>query len=174
METGDEQACREMSEHILNVQQNIKPALRHITQPRAHLSPHPQRAGFKELLRVWEDIYRDVSSTMQSLSRRIEDSTSVLGKQEPKRSGPTKRNDDVTITLKELDFMLDHLKNSWEEVIDGGAIVYVNVFDRARRVRERPEGGFIKSVPRVPRAPRLPSWDQLSRTRVPSWERDDW
>jgi hypothetical protein len=98
---------------------------------------------------------------MLSLSRRIEaasgpDSTATY------RPKP-KKVDDISIPLNEWNQVVDHYKNSWEEVISGGKLVYVNMYDRSRKQYERPDDAFIKTLPgsRV----RAPSWDR----RSPRW-----
>jgi hypothetical protein len=153
MEAGDNRARREMSESIMDVQQNIKAHLKDIAQPRHHGRHDRQRAGFKDMLTEWESIFRSVSSTMRSLSSRIEESRAAPA---PRLPEPKKKNtDDVTITMKEFDIMIEHQKNSWEEVILGGSLAYQNVFDKKRTVKDRPEG-FVKLLPRATR--RTSSW----------------
>lgn len=171
LDAGDDRARREMNQHILDVQSKIKPQLKEIAHPSRKSDKHErQRAGFKDLLREWEFIFHDVSDTMRSLSRRIE--LYSTDKPDIKTAEPkTKKTDEVTITLKELDHLLDHIKNSWEESIVAGAFMYTNAFDKKQQ-RERPENGFIKMLPRSTR-PRTPSWDQPTRTssvKTASWE----
>jgi hypothetical protein len=167
MESGDDRARREMDQHILDIQFQIKAHLRTIAAPRRE-KHELQHAGFKDMLFDWEDINRRVSNTMRNLSIRIADTPVPATKPAEKKPAekkpePKKKNtDDVTITMKEFDHMLEHLKNSWEEIVIGGSVVYQNAFDKRRIVRDRPDG-WIKTLPRATR----------TRTKVPSWERRD-
>jgi len=180
MDVGDDKARREMNQHILDVQSKLKPRLREISQPnnRPRDKHEREKPGFRVLLTEWEIIYAEMSKTMRALSGRIETAKATPAPKptEPKKPEPKKKNtDDITITMKEFDHLLEHMKNSWEEVISAGEIIYVNAFDNKKRTRERPEGAFIKPYPRSSRPSRTPSWEQSGkRSRVPSWETDRW
>lgn len=182
IDIGDERARYEMSQHILDVQMKIKPKLKDIAKPsRSRGKGEQVHPGFKELLRQWKSIYGDVQETILSLSRRIatsqsqtdDDHSTPAPTPQSKPRPASKKTDEATISMKEFDHLLEHLKNSWEEVVVTGRIMYVNVFDRNQRTWERPTGAFIKSFPRpAPKPVRRGSYDRTSEMfgRTASWE----
>lgn len=145
-----------MSRHIQDLQSRIKPRLREISQPSGTRQKHEKELpGFKDLLRQWKTIYQDVSLTILSLSRRIETTspdpfpsprsptsrTSI-----PRTPTPPRRAEEVTtISFTELDRLLEHMRNSWEEIIEGDRLVYVNAFDRNIKESDVPANAYIRS-----------------------------
>jgi len=142
-----------MDRHIHEVQTKIRPRLRNIAHPQPG-SDKGRNPGFRELRQQWQTINDGVTQTIHSLSRRIEASSGSDTTSIP--ASKTKKVD-IRIPSKEL---IDHFKNSWEESILGGKLVYVNMYDRSKRQYERPEGAFVKTL--LGRPSRAPSWDRQS------------
>jgi len=164
IDSGDEKARREMNQHILDIQSRIKPTLREIAYPSRQRQKGEQVVpGFSNLLNHWKLIYQGVSETIDSLSRRIEEATATPTPKPAPLPTPTptpKKPDEVTISMKRFDHLLEHMKNSWEETIVAGKVLYVNVFDKSNRQWERPESdAFIRSCNRPSKPSRTPSWD---------------
>lgn len=197
MDIGDEKARNEMNQHLLSIQTTLKPRLKEIAYPTRPRARHEkEQSGFVDLHRQWKVIHRDASETIISLSRRITTTSvpappsaptppSPLPSKVKPASSPTadkpksKKSDDITISLTEFHHMLAHMQNSWEEVVVGGRIMYVNCLDKEKKSWEMPAGGaFIKTTPRLPTSKsekrKTVSWDTTSlRTErtTPSWER---
>jgi len=176
LEIGDEKARTEMDRYIVDLQTRIKPKLRHIANPPTRRHRHEQeRPGFRELLNQWKTIYQGVSLTMLSLSRRIETAEAVPPKPSARPAAPTptpRKTDEITISLKQFDHLVEHMKNSWEEVIVGGKYLYVNVHDPNVKQWDMPANGYVKSRPRpAPRPSRSPSFERRStRARMSYYE----
>jgi len=155
-DAGDDKARAEMADHILDIEADIRPKLLEISQPDG-----PRRPGFSRLLERWNQIYKGLSKTIYNLSRRIEESAPAkppvvepAPTPAPKPAPMPKANqDEVTIKMKDLDFFLEHVKNSWEEENIDGMIRYINVFDASRRQWERPANAYIKTASRPARGP---------------------
>lgn len=161
-----------MDQYIVDLQTRIKPKLRQIAQPSKRRHKHEQEhPGFKELLNQWKSIYQGVNVTVLSLSRRIE-----AAEAQPAAPTPTPRKtDEITISLRDYDRFLEHMKNSWEEVIVGGRHLYINAHDPNIRQWDMPANAYVKSCPRPARRPaRSPSYERRSPSyerRSPSYER---
>lgn len=162
-----------MNRHILAVQSTIKPRLHEIAHPsRQRDRGERELPGFGELLRRWNVISPAVTQTLESLSRRVADTR-------PEPAAPTpkpRRTDEVTVSVKEFDLLLEHMKNSWEERIVGSRVEYINVFDNSRKVTEFPINAFVRPVPRPARPVRTGSYERTSKMpgRNPSWDANAW
>lgn len=167
LEIGDEKSRREMDRYVADLQTNIKPRLQEIARPsrRRHV---PAQPGFRELLSQWKAIYQEVSLTMLSLPRRIETGGGDGGlPSEPiiiRSATPTlRKTDEITISLKEFDHLMGHLKNSWEEVLVEGRYRYVNIHHPSTTRSEIPTSGYVKLLPRpVPGLARSSSYERCS------------
>jgi hypothetical protein len=163
-----------MDRYVVELQTKIKPKLREIARPSRGRHGNGQvQPGFRELLTQWKAIYQEVSLTMLSLSRRIE--TAEAPSPEPiikTPSPPPRKTDEITISLKEYDHLMEHLKNSWEEVLVDGKYRYVNVHQPNTTRSEMPTNGYVKLLPRpAPRPARSPSYERRSpRSRMSSYE----
>lgn len=202
MEIGDEKARSEMRAHISSVQSVIKPRLKQIAHPpqsrprsRGQNGYHErEKPGFRDLLRQWNIVYDDICSTVRSLSRRVEASSTgrsspipiatyvsppathihvshISPPQSPRprahspsqHYGKGSKNDDPTISVTEYNYMLSHLKNSWEEIVVGDEVQYVNCYDRSRKQWIRPNDAFIRRCVRQGgRLSRCPSFERRS------------
>jgi len=130
--------------------------------------------GFRDMLRQVKRIEDDVSDTLKALGRKLERPEPVpvkkpeikkpeVKKPEVKKPEPPKRKpDEVTINLKELQKLTEHIKNSWKETLVAEEILYVNCWDEREQQWERPNG-FIKKLPKQPKPIRKPSWDESIR-----------
>jgi hypothetical protein len=147
-----------MDRHIHDVQTKIKPRLRNIAHPQQSSDKKDRNPGFRDLRQQWRTVHDGVTQTMLSLSRRIEAASSSDSTLTQSPMSKPKKTNDISIPAQELDLLVDHLKNSWEEVISGGKLVYVNMYDQNKRQYERPENAFVKTLPG-------------SRARAPSWDR---
>lgn len=160
LEIGDEQARTEMDQYINDVQTKIKPKLRQIAQPSKRRSRSEQELpGFKDILNQWKSIYQEYNVTLLSLSRRIE-----IAEAQPTPRTPTPRSTtEITISLREYDRLLVHMKNSWEEVIVGGRYLYVNTHDPNIKQWDMPVNAYVKSKTRpAPRPARSSSYERRS------------
>ncbi len=155
-----------MADHILDIEADIRPKLFEVSQPNGPRSP-----GFSKLLQRWNQIYKALSKTMYNLSRRIEETaptpppvtsahpapapapTAASQPVKPLAPGPKASQDEVTISIKDLDFFLEHVKNSWEEENIDGMIRYIIIFDPRRRQWDRPANAFIKPASKPTRTP---------------------
>jgi hypothetical protein len=146
-----------MDRHIHDIQTKIRPRLRNIAHPPQASEKKDRNPGFRELRQQWRLIYDGVTQTMLSLGRRVE---AASGSDSTATYTPKPKADDISIPWNQL---IDHYRNSWEEVILGGKLVYVNMYDRSKKQYERPDDAFIKTLPgsRI----RAPSWDR----RSPRW-----
>jgi hypothetical protein len=187
MEIGDERSRIEMRAHISAVQSTIIGRLTQIANPsrsrsgsrRQHGYYEREKPAFRELLSQWNLIYEDASSTLLSLSRRIEATSTARTKppqivrcvSPPARhiyvshvsppssprlrdSSPShhyakaEKKDDITISLQDYDYMVWHLKNTWEEIIVGDEVQYVNCLYRKKKQWVRPADAFIRRCAR--------------------------
>jgi hypothetical protein len=111
---------------------------------------------------------------MRDLSRRIETAEPSQSQGAPAVQPPSrKKTDEMIVKINEWAYLVDHLKNSWEEVIEGGSYLYVNMHDKDLIQREVPEDAYIKRCPYAvsrpapaPAAGRRPSY-----SRTQSFER---
>ena len=168
---GDETARNLLNRSIRELQIDIKTKLNDIAYPISSRE-YPELPGFRDLYRRWQRIEEDVIGTLETLARRLEQSAL---KSEPKlalkpQPKPAPKTDEVVISLKELDRLLDHMKNSWEERLVAGQILYVNTFDDKKQQWERPSG-FIKAAPKA-KPVMTPTWDLPPRrpARQNSWD----
>jgi hypothetical protein len=101
-------------------------------------------------------IEREVADTLQSIGQRLE-KTKIDGE---KKSTTTEtyalkstvrkyeehsEDEQVTVSWKDLDTLLNHMKNSRVEKRTSGEILYVNKFYAAKTQWERPTG-YIKHL----------------------------
>jgi hypothetical protein len=149
-----------MERYIDDLQTRIKPKLRQIAQPSNRRHRHEQEhPGFKELLNQWKSIFQGVMQTMVSLSNRIEAAQDRPAAPKP----PLRKPSEIIVSLKEYDYLLEHMKNSWEEVIVGGSYLYINVHDPNIKQWKMPVNAYIKSRPRpAPRPSRSSSYERRS------------
>jgi len=164
LEIGDEKARAEMEQYIVDLQTRIKPKLRQIAHPSKPRQRHEhEQPGFRELLNQWKSIYQEVSLTMLSLSRRIETAEAVPTEPPTRPAAPTRKTDEITISLKQYDRLIEHMKNSWEEVVVGGKYLYINVHNPNVKQWEMPVNAYVKSRPRpAPRPARPSSYERRS------------
>ena len=162
-----------MDRYVADLQTKIKPKLREIARPsrRGHGQGQDQ-PGFRELLSQWKSIYQEVSLTMLSLSRRIETAEVLPTEPVVRPAAPTpRRTDEIAISLKEFDHLMDHLKNSWEEVLVDGRYRYVNVHQPNTTRSEMPVNAYVKLLPRpAPKLSRSPSYERRSPRSRTSYE----
>jgi hypothetical protein len=142
MEAGDETSRSVVREAILDIE-DIKSRLHEIARGERG------NPGFNELLRQVERIEDSVSSAVSSLGRRL---------QAAKPTPAPKRKDEITVSTKELDMLVAHMKNSWLEKVVAGRTVWVNALDEKRIVLVYPVGGFVKGGGR--KVVRTPTWEQ--------------
>lgn len=156
MDLGDEAARISLQRAIRDVQTDIHVKLSDIAYKRRDIQER-EAPGFRDIHKRLQGVEAHVFMTLESLSRRLEASKAVP--EAPKPSIPKPRTDEAVVKLKELDRMLEHMKNSWVEKVVAGRILYVNVFDDKKSTFDRPNG-FIKELPRAARPAKVPSWDR--------------
>lgn len=164
MDLGDETARHAMSSHIRDLEASVQTRLRNIAL-RVIVGP----AGFKDLLKKVERIGEKVKTTLIDLGVRLNRgarspplplpapvrivrSPTPVAPARPARKPSTKPK---KVAFADDDNLRHHLKNSWEEIMVGNAILYVNCYDRTKTSWTRPNG-FIKPLARRP-AP-TPVW----------------
>lgn len=180
-----------MDRYIVEMQTKMKPKLREIAQPSRRRHRHErEQPGFRELLSQWKSLYQEVSLTMLALSRRIEtadalpDHPSVRSAAAAATAAPAaapsaaaappapRKPDEITISLKDFDHLLQHLKRCWEERLVDGQYVYVNVHDPSlTQWAPPPADAYVRARgPRAaPRLARSPSYERCSpRSRASS------
>lgn len=165
MDQGDEKARAAMETSLRDTQMDIRAKLFDIAYKRHDGRGSPELPGFRELLRRWKGIERQVADTLQSLGQRLEGKKSEKKdekKKTAKKSYEVKSTvdnviyeeqeatEEVTIRMQDLDTLLKHMKNSWVEKWVGGNVLYINKFDSAKTQWERPTG-YIKQLPRSSR-----------------------
>ncbi|CAG8978949.1 hypothetical protein HYALB_00012345 [Hymenoscyphus albidus] len=168
MDLGDETSRNILTRAIKDVQTDIQPRLWNIAHPppRDRRSGEQQVPGFKDILRQVTAMEFDVCDALESLSLRLQASkptpapTSTSAPYKANTSQPVnethpqtprtrkpREGDEVLVNIKELTQLLEHLKASWVEYSSEGRKYYVNAFDKTT-TWERPEGGFVQSMPR--------------------------
>lgn len=160
-----------MDRYIVELQTKVKPKLQEIARPSRHRHGQAQ-PGFRELLGQWKSIYQEVSLTMLSLSRRIETAEAAPAEPAVRFAAPAPRKtDEITLSLKEFDHLMEHLKNSWDEVLVDGRYRYVNAHQPNTTRSDMPANAYVKLLPRpAPRPARSPSYERRSpRSRMPSY-----
>lgn len=145
-EYGDDTARREMDQHLREVQTKITAKLTDLCYPPRASSGGLQHPGFRILLGHWKGISSALLTTLYDLSRRL----SVPPPAPPERSPPS---DEVVLTRADFDDLVSHAKNSWEEVIDEGRYVYVNVYNSKLVRKDMPTDAFVKRYPVSRQAP---------------------
>ena len=201
MDQGDEKARSAMETIIRDTQMEVRAKLFDIAYKRRDGRDSPELPGFRDLLRRWRMIEREFTDTLQSLGQRLEEKKADNKKDKKKTTAKTysvkstadthEEHDEhevVTIRLKDLDTLLNHMKNSWVEKWVAGEILYVNKFDTAKTQWERPTG-YIKQLTRSSRRSSttssrdsrdsrdsrrssVGSWD-LPHWRRTTWDRDE-
>jgi hypothetical protein len=184
MDQGDEKARSAMEISVRDTQMEIRAKLFDIAYKRRSGRDSPELPGFRDLLRRWRLIEREVTDTLQNLGQRLEEKkTDDKKEKKDKKKTTTKtysvkstvedeeheENDEVTIRLKDLDTLLNHMKNSWVEKWVAGEILYVNKFDSAKTQWERPSG-YIKELTRSSRRSSTTSSRDSRRSSVGSWD----
>ncbi|KAF4630476.1 hypothetical protein G7Y89_g7661 [Cudoniella acicularis] len=171
MDLGDETARNSMNRAIREVQTSIQARLFDIAYRKRDRETHdPELPGFRDLLRKVERIEDTASDTLEDLGQRFESEKQEAAKPkpqpQPKKEAPKPKpkTDEAIISLKELDYLINHMKNSWVEKSVAGKSLYVNVFDDKKTQWEKPEG-FIKALPRQPKPARTPTWEQQQPRR---------
>jgi hypothetical protein len=165
MELGDETARTTLTKAIRDVQSSIQPRLNDIAYRRRD-SRDPEVPGFRELSRKLAKVEGGVLEALESLGRRLGEPKPEIPKPTTTPKQPQKpklKLDEAVISLKELEALMGHMKNSWVETAVAGKILYVNVFDDKKSQWDRPKG-FIKALPHAPKpATRHPTWEQSPR-----------
>ena len=164
MDIGDEQARHEISHSTRIVTNDIRTRLEDIAFKRDSSDGHSSSSRgrshgprFRDLLKKWYRTESNVEDTLQRLSHRLEPGLAPLPEPSPKPvEKPSHKKDELVVSLKQLDHLLAHMKQSWEEKVIAGQLVYVNCFDASKTRWERPEGDFIKTVRRKQ------SWERTS------------
>lgn len=153
MEFGDDTSRSTLREAIRDIE-DVKDRLHEIARGDRG------NPGFSDLLRKVERVEDSVSAAVESLGRRLQ------SKATPKPSTP-KRKDEVTISTKELDVLVSHMKNSWTETVMAGRIVWVNVLDEKKVSLDFPVGGWVRAREgkRTP-VVRTPTWEQEELERA--------
>ena len=157
MDQGDIKARTAMDISVRNTQVEVRSKLFDIAYKRRDKWDSAKSPGFKELLRCCKTIEREVIDTLQSLGQRLEEkkcddmkrttaTTYAVHSMSEKYDEPNE-NEEVTIRSKDLDTLLNHMKNSWVEKWFAGNILYVNKFDAAKTQWETPTG-YIKQLAR--------------------------
>ena len=164
MDQGDDKARSAMETNVRDTQMEIRAKLFDIAYKRRDGRDSPDLPGFRELLRRWRMIEREVADTLQGLGQRLEEKKAEK-KSDNKKKTTTKSyevkstadiyeeqeaTEEVTIRLQDLDTLLKHMKNSWVEKWVGGDILYINKFDSAKTQWEKPTG-YIKQLSRSSR-----------------------
>lgn len=178
-EYGDDIANTQLHTDIQVLQQTIKPKLTMLAQPGKPRDKHP---GFSKMHSSFQGIQASILQNMGNLSLRIKDAAVPQPAPRPTHASATpsskpastttpvgdksktKKSDELIITLKDLELLLEYKKNCWEEIFMGGRIAYVNCFDPKNLVWERPAGGFVKEVQR-PSLSRKQSFERTSARR---------
>jgi hypothetical protein len=165
IELGDETARNALNRAIRTVQSNLEPRLSDIAYRRRD-SHDPENLGFRKLGEKMTKIEMDVLEELENLATRFENITKskVPKPTTPKQPvKPKLKTDEVIVSLKELDILMQHMKSSWVETLVAGKILYVNAFDDKKIQWEKPDG-FIKALPRVPKpTTSRPTWEQPPR-----------
>jgi hypothetical protein len=185
MDQGDEKARSAMQISVRETQMEVRAKLFDIAYKRRDGRDSPELPGFRDLLRRWRMIEREVTETLQDLGKRLEDKKTddkkdkkATMKSYAVRSATSDKyehvdeNEEVTIRLKDLDTLLNHMKNSWVEKWVAGEILYVNKFDAAKTQWERPTG-YIKQLSRSSRRSSTTSSRdsrESRRSSVGSWD----
>ncbi|KAH6663371.1 hypothetical protein B0J14DRAFT_276883 [Halenospora varia] len=178
MDLGDDTARLAINAAIREVQVDIQSRLFNIAFKRRE-SNEPEMPGFKHLLKKVQTVEDHVAITLENLAQRFESEKTHVPKPTPK---PTPKTGEAIISLKELDILIKHMKNSWTEMaVSGtGKILYVNAFDDKIQQWEKPEG-YIKKLPRStkPAKPaRTSTWEQRHQPRHSSrddqWDSSSW
>lgn len=159
MDQGDEKARSAMDISVRDTQMVVRAQLFDIAYKRRDKREPAEAPGFKDLLRRCRVIEREVTDILQNLGQRLEE------KSDDKKITTTKTyavkstvdnfeehngDEEVAIRLKDLDTLLNHMKNSWVEKRVAGEILYINKFDAAKTQWERPTG-YIKQLARSSR-----------------------
>jgi len=196
MDLGDDIARDEMIRHISEVQSHIGAKLEDLAHPsRPRRKGEKESAGFKGLLRQWKITEASVTYTVSDLRKRIEWNSAKKPApnpiprpatfSRPSMSRPTEvprsttaprpkpDADEAVVSLKELDKLLDHLKNSWYEEYVGDDILYINVADKSKRTWRRPTGAYIRSESHLAKPARTGSWERRSPRPPTSSSWDD-
>jgi hypothetical protein len=186
MDQGDDKARSAMETSVRDMQMEIRAKLCDIAYKRRDGRDSPELPGFRELLRRWRMIEREVADTLQGLGQRLEEKKAEK-KSDDKKKTTTKSyevkstadiyeeqeaTEEVTIRLQDLDILLKHMKNSWVEKWVGGDILYINKFDSAKTQWEKPTG-YIKQLPRSSRRSSTTSSRDTRgsrRSSADSWE----
>jgi hypothetical protein len=188
MDQGDDKARSAMETSVRDTQMEIRAKLFDVAYKRRDGRNSPELPGFRELLRRWRMIEREVTDTLQSLGQRLEEKKSdkkaddkkkttaktyeVKSTADPYDPYEQEETEQVTIRLQDLDTLLKHMKNSWVEKWVGGDILYINKFDSAKTQWEKPTG-YIKHLPRSSRrSSETSSRDSRGsrRSSAESWE----
>lgn len=185
MELGDETSRSFLSRAIRDVLSSIQPRLHDVAYRRRE-SHDPQLPGFRDLSRKLANIEADVLDALNDLARRIDAAKPEIPKpttfkhapkpqqQQPQPQQPRpQQKDDLIVSKKELDILVQHMKNSWHEVSVAGKILYVNAFDDQKSRWDRPEG-FIKTLPRAPKPATRPTREHAGRQPPPPPRNDNW
>ena len=180
MDQGDEKARSAMEISVRDTQMEVRAKLFDIANKRRDRRDSAKLPSFKDLLRRCRMIEREVTDTLQSLGQRVEEKKS----DDKKNTTTTKtyavkstvdkyeghnENEEVTIRLKDLDTLLNHMKNSWVEKWVAGEMLYVNKFDAAKTQWERPTG-YIKQLARSSRRSSVTSSRDSRRSSVGGWD----
>lgn len=147
IELGDETSRTSLSRAIQAVRSNVEPRLSDIAH-RRHGSRDPQLPGFRDLSSKLATVERVVLDAFEGLARRFENTKveaprPTVAKQSTR---PNVKTDEVTVSLKELDILIKHMKSSWVETKASGRTLYVNAFDDKRTQWEKPDG-FLRRAP---------------------------
>ena len=193
MDQGDERARSAMEISVRDTQMEVRAKLFDIAYKRRSGRDSPELPGFRDLLRRWTMIEREVADTLQNLGQRLEKKKEKKKDKDDEKKDKDKKkksktysirsttdksdesededdeSEDVTIRLKDLDTLLNHMKNSWVEKWVAGEILYVNKFDSTKTQWERPTG-YIKKVPRSSRRSSTTSSRSSRRSSAESWE----
>jgi hypothetical protein len=180
MDLGDEVSRTAISRATRDLREDVVEKLEKIAFPRE--GRRGERAGFRELGRRVEGIEFEVSKILEGLGGRLRATKAerlTPTKPTAYHHGEGRRQDEVCISLKELDLLMAHMKNSWIEKVDSrGQRVWVNALDEKKIVLEKPEG-FIKGMrvreKEARKVVRTPTWEQEQRQKesVRGEKRDD-
>ncbi|TVY31631.1 hypothetical protein LSUB1_G008489 [Lachnellula subtilissima] len=173
VELGDETARTTLNRAVRTVQSNIQTRLSEIAY-RQRDSQNRENPGFRKLNDQMTNVEAVVLDELESLGTRFKNATTEVPKPVVPRqpATPKLKTDEVILLSKDLDILMQHMKNSWIETSVAGEIFYVNAFDDKKTQWGRPRG-FIKALPgAVPRpTTSRPSWEQPPRrpTRDDTW-----